>query len=628
VAAVMIGLAVALSAIGLHQFVVSRPADRLRYQRDPEGVLRDAGILAPAGSPTRLLFENRLAASEPTATFSLANSLAGFLAPWLVVALGIATCGIADCGLRIADWESSERWLICGALACSLPLAACLVLTKSRSAWLATALGLTLLALGSVFSLRRQGTQRLSTKAVLVGAVGATALAGLVAAAYKMGALDRQVFTEAFKSLGYRWQYWQGAWAMVHDHFWLGCGLGNFQDEYTRYKLPEASEVVADPHNFVFEVWATAGTLGLIGLLLVIAGAACDLTNRLSQNRQAGGTPTPQGGCDPTHNGPSPTVNDATGQVDLSTYVLAGGALGFLAAYLIGQACTVPLGDATLVGALAVASAAVACLHRWIRDGRLPAPLPWLGAAVLAVNLLAAGGISFPGVAGSLWLLCALGLAIADRRRPRRLSRKAAGAFLACTVAVAAVCSQTAYLPVMRSRMNLLRTQARGLGAAETESLLVDATRADPRSDEPYRQLAAWAFAQWTQRPSPERFARWRKYQDELLRLRPRSSAIWQQAADGYFEAYERLRETQWLDEAIRHYRRAVELYPNQATLRGRLAIALDKSGATQAAAGEAATAIKLDQSTPHADQKLPGELRPELLRIMAAGNYTADGLE
>ena len=39
----------------------------------------------------------------------------------------------------------------------------------------------------------------------------------------------------------------------------LGVGPGNFQQTYPAYKLPQASESVADPHNFLLEVWATAG---------------------------------------------------------------------------------------------------------------------------------------------------------------------------------------------------------------------------------------------------------------------------------------------------------------------------------------------------------------------------------
>jgi O-antigen ligase len=631
-AAVMIGLAVATSGIGLFQYFVTRPADRERYKIDPEGVVLEAGIVAPAGSPMRILFENRLLATEPTATFSLANSFAGFLAPWLVVTMGMIASGIASpiasgeqqsktanrTELRNNVWTTREWLLVACPAVCGLPLAACLVLTKSRSAWIAAATGLAAIAVWTVYSLRREKTQRLGRKALLSGAVAAIALAMLIAGATLTGALDRQVFTEATKSLGYRWQYWQGACSIVRDHFWLGCGLTNFQDYYTQYKLPEASEVVADPHNFVFEIWATAGTAALIGLVLVAAGAAWDMFASW-RSRHAGVL-----GTQPQAASKSAVKSDT----DVAAYVLAGGALGFVAAYLIGEMGTVPLGDAAFMGGLALASIAVAGLRTWVESGRLAAPLPWLGASVMVVNLLAAGGICFPGVAGSLWLLCALGFTLGDHRPPRRLSRRAAGLFLICALAVAAVCSLTAYLPVMRSRMNLLRAQAPGLGAAEIESLLVGAAQADPRADQPRRQLAELTFARWTERPLPVLFQRWRSFQDEVLRLRPMSSAAWQQAADSFFEAYRRLNKTEWLDEAVRHYRRAVELYPNQATLRGRLAVALDASGAARAAAAEADHALRLDHLTPHLDQKLPDELRGELLRITAAGNYTDDGSE
>ena len=75
---------------------------------------------------------------------------------------------------------------------------------------------------------------------------------------------------KAATSLGYRLQYWQATLHMIADRPWLGCGPGNFQDVYTRYKLPEASEEVADPHDFLLEVWATAGTPAMLALLGVL----------------------------------------------------------------------------------------------------------------------------------------------------------------------------------------------------------------------------------------------------------------------------------------------------------------------------------------------------------------------
>ncbi len=90
VVTVMVALAVVLSALGLYQVFVVLPADRAAYEANPDEVLLETGSWWPPGSPERARFEDRLNSTEPLATFALANSLAGYLAPWLVVALGIA----------------------------------------------------------------------------------------------------------------------------------------------------------------------------------------------------------------------------------------------------------------------------------------------------------------------------------------------------------------------------------------------------------------------------------------------------------------------------------------------------------------------------------------------------------
>ena len=46
----------------------------------------------------------------------------------------------------------------------------------------------------------------------------------------------------------------------------------------------------------------------------------------------------------------------------------------------------------------------------WMREGRCRGDCRLVAAIALLVNLLAAGGIGFPGVADSLWLLLAISL--------------------------------------------------------------------------------------------------------------------------------------------------------------------------------------------------------------------------
>jgi len=68
-------------------------------------------------------------------------------------------------------------------------------------------------------------------------------------------------------------------------------------------------------------------------------------------------------------------------------------------------------------------------------------------------------------------------------------------------------------------------------------------------------------------------------------------------------------------------YRRAVELYPTSATGRARLAVALDAAGRRDEARREAREALKLHELTPHADKKLPDELRGPLERLAPPRN-------
>jgi hypothetical protein len=264
--AAMLGLATALAVLAGYQFFVTMPQTVAQYRADPEAVLREAGVDAPAGSPERKLFEDRLESTEPTATFALANSLAGFTVPWLIVALGIVwdvwrrrNCSEHGPFRRVTDARACPifggvgRSLIAAA-ACCLALAFCLLLTKSRTAVLATGVGCA--ALG--WEYLRSGRRVDWRIPLAVLALFAITIVGAAVA----GAFDWLVLSEAPKSLLYRFEYWQATLQMIADHPWLGCGPGNFQQYYTLYKLPEASETIADPHNFLLEVWATVGTLG------------------------------------------------------------------------------------------------------------------------------------------------------------------------------------------------------------------------------------------------------------------------------------------------------------------------------------------------------------------------------
>ncbi|MCA9101874.1 MAG: O-antigen ligase family protein, partial [Planctomycetales bacterium] len=254
IVAVMIALAVTLSSFGLYQYFHDMPATRARYAADPDAMLREAGEWYPPGSRERQLFEQRLASTEPMATFGLTNSLAGVLATWLV-ALAVVAASLPAMPQR--------RTLVgLAVIVAGGVIAFCLVLTKSRSAYVATAVGVASLVAATAWQRRRRSSR------VLLGVAIAAVL--LLAVGVAVGGIDAEVLSEAPKSLGYRLQYWRSTAAMIGDEPLWGVGPGNFGDEYTRYKLPVASEEITDPHNFLLEVAATAGLPALFALLVVL----------------------------------------------------------------------------------------------------------------------------------------------------------------------------------------------------------------------------------------------------------------------------------------------------------------------------------------------------------------------
>jgi O-antigen ligase len=600
-AAVMIALAVGLSAYGFYQCTVEMPRTRAQYAADPERTLREAGFWFPPGSPQRQHFESRLQNNEPISTFALTNSLAAMLAPWLVIAMGIV----------IGSSPGQRR----SSAVCAILIAGCLLLSKSRSSYIAVCFGLVL-----VWVNRRRLFRGTAVPSVTAGsharapgwklpagiALAATLLA---AAALAVGGPHHALLAKAATSLGYRVQYWQATMHLIADHPWAGCGPGNFQDAYTAYKLPQASEEVADPHNFLLEVWATAGTPAMLALAAVLASFFCAACyGRVGRAESA----------------LTSTADTAMG--DAATFVLGGGLLGFLLAWPLGQLSAAPPGPAATLLGLPLAAATALLLSGWVRQGRLPPLLPAIGVAVMLVNLLAAGGIGQPGVAGSFWLLLALGLfpsatgvspvhEQAHGQAARGSFRPVAFAMLSVAMTLAVCCYLSGYGPVLRSQAHMRTAEQEMFSGrlAEAEAELGAAAAADPLAAEPWRQLATLSFADWRRDRKPETYQRFTQCMTTALGQAPHSAATWLAAGDRYLEIFVERGPAEALSPALEAYRRAVELYPNDARCHAKLALACQAAGDRAGLRREARTALRLDQLTPHEDKKLPAELREKL---------------
>ena len=98
-----------LSFQGLEQVLISMPANRAEYAKDPERMLKEQGIDAPPGSPRRKQFEDRLNSPEPFATFALANSLATLLSLGVILNGGLFLDAVTRRNEAVP--KDSIRWL-------------------------------------------------------------------------------------------------------------------------------------------------------------------------------------------------------------------------------------------------------------------------------------------------------------------------------------------------------------------------------------------------------------------------------------------------------------------------------------------------------------------------------------
>jgi hypothetical protein len=596
--AAMLWLAAVLAALGLYQYFYSMPRQRLEYERNPTQALADAELPAASGSPLRELIENRVLSVEPIATFGLTNSLAGFLAPWLICALAIALANF--------DWTKHRRVLI-GLSAVALLQAVCLVLTKSRSAYLAAAAGVTLIA---IYGRGQANSKWRLDWRIPVTAAGIALLIGL--AALLFGGLDVEVLSEAPKSVLYRIEYWQATARMILDHPLFGSGPGNFQESYATYKLPQASETVADPHNFLLEIWATAGTPALVLLLLLFLGFVRDVSKQGRQQQR-----------------------HERDFVWPATRIIWGGAVaGLVIGPWVSAAMGLPLGVIHESFPLPVVWPLGALLllggwwllRDWLFAGTLPLAAVIVPQIVLLINLLAAGAFGFPGVIMTILVLAPVALCVAEQSVVRsghtysglrgdsaslpiqlRPSHAASGGIFLGAATIAAICLYTEYYPVLRGQSALAEAlytvEQRNFAQAEPKAAA--AARTDSLSPEPWRLISDLRLARWQARERQTDWDDFVKAANVFQALNPRHHLAWFERGKWFLTAWKKSQDQAHLDEALSAFRQAVKHYPNKALYHAQLAWTLHLAGDEENARLAADTAWKLDQRMPHREQKL-----------------------
>ena len=587
VVAILIALAVVLSAFGLYQIEVTLPAERAAYADNPDETLRSVGQWFPLGSPERERFEARLASPEPLATFALTNSLAGFLAPWFIVALGVAWNIFENRKLATNNAATVARYLVLAAGIALLLI--CLLLTRSRSAYLAVAMGFLLLPL--VVHVRRR-----SMPWKWLAAAGILLLLSL-GALTTFGVGERSLLSDASKSLDFRFEYWEATLDMISAYPIFGVGPGEFQNYYTSFKLPEASEEIRDPHNFLLEVWATGGTLAFFALVAILAGFVSLVWDLKNGDESAA----------------------AAQSSDDCWLLVLGAAAGFPLAYLAGMPFGFTLSVEQFAIGMIFGGALLAALWPWILRGELAPRVLTAGALVLAIHLLAAGGIAYPGVAGTFWLLIAMTMNHQVLRRgsidQTSLWRRLAPAMaLGCVIAALIAHYYSALLPVLACRAEMARAANERLNDEVRVATILEAAEADPLAADPWMSAAQLSALRLAENPGS---GLWQKRLIDSARalatLEPHSSATARELAKLLREVYITNPNDGLANRIVDYTRTAAGFYPNSALLQGEYALSLVTAGKPKTARQVAKRALELDDLNPHVDKKVPEQMRDQL---------------
>ena len=528
--AVMLGVAVAMAGIALHQYFVSMPADRAEFKIDPARMLREAGLdPAERGSAEFKLFEDRLNSPGPFGMFALTNSLGAFLAPWLVAAMGI--------GLFGATLDISRRRLAIGSIAAE----SC----RSRA------------GIASTHAqpqrvdrhVDRRGGNRIHGDAVSLSGSPACAAASVVddRRGRSRLSLDRgdRIGNQPAGDFEARDQIVRLPSGVLasdarDDSRPRGLGLrpGKFSGVLLPlYKLPISSEEIRDPHNFLFEIAANAGLPAAIAFLVLLGG----FFRRMFRGPAAG--PAEKSAARAQAEKPA-------AEPDLLGWIFGGGIAGIGLAIVLniifGFVARIP---GTFAGAIA-AGGVVWLLLPWIRAGELPRIVYSVGVGVLLIALLGVGGIAFGGVVGTLWLLVALGMNATDGPRAVKSAPQFVGWLLFAFLVMAGIAQYlSGYQPVMGCLRALGNVEiaaeepSSDKTAARIEAQLAAATAADRWAIEPYQLLAGRRLAEWKATSDPSK-RNWRlldEFEDltkTMLAVDRNSSSLWLEAGQNWLQIF------------------------------------------------------------------------------------------
>jgi O-antigen ligase len=617
-AGALVATALAVSVYGIYQAKVELPQLRAEFLQNPQRLARAMQDLnIQPGSASEEAFRNRiLNSNEAMSTFGLANSLAVFIVGPLVLALGVLLCNLERGGSSGSRWSS-----IAPAIPLLLIMLFCLNLTKSRSADIGLMIGAALIA----WQARKLVPPRVL---IITGALGFSVVIAIIVSGLMTGQLDREVLTQTPLSLRYRLEYWQGTWAVITQGagsisralqspvFWSGLGPGNFRMEYLKYKLPQASEEILDPHNLLLEVWATAGFWALVAALFALTAVLWNLLFA------------------PSNSAPDDSPDVARPPARSIIYWASA---GWALAVIVGDLN--PFKDDLFVRWLILgASWVVAALLGAPLWRRRPIPASAAGAAILAItiSLLASGGIGIPTVSLGLWSMVAIGLNLRDDRKcgiHREYNSRVPGFVLLTAWAAVLGTFLGTVTPFWKSRAAVSEAETALArippNYEQATKAYESAIKSDGYNVEPWLGLARMYWKLWILDGAKVDDDRWKRIPILLLEAArpPRNPDAWALHRDRALFMTELLgrlgnqlspRELlQRQANVVEATRTASRLYPTNATLHARLADKSAEMSMYRDAVEEADRALELDQITPHREKKLPETVRLHLQEVL-----------
>lgn len=582
---VMMALGIGMLVYGFWEYGVIQPELRRELERDPAGLFQRQGVSLE--SSAGLILADRIRSTEMKGVYALANSLGGFLAGYWVLVLG--------------TWSArrSRAWLVVnGALLAAIAFG--LLLTKSRTAWVAAGAGSILLGL---FSAMTHGHVRGRTLGF--GALAAIAVSGIgLLVVYQF---DPLILQEAGKSLAYRFDYWRGAASLIAQEPWTGFGVGNFQASYVHVKLPTAAESPADPHNFLLE---TAHAGGIPCLLLVSIAIGLALGIAIMQPRDS-------------------TPEAVHSEVDRPIALAFWSGAAISSVSLVVWIFIVDSGDRLVGSILAmVASGLVAVAGTWWSAAKTSVQslvqkgsALWIAFAVMLIHFLASGGWLLPGTMSmgiSVLGLCLGGPLAAARERKEtsqsEIPQRGVGrlGWIGAAAMLLVAWYATMAVPISRGLDRdgtILGGEVREPSPRQVWSL----TEADPWDPELVRKGIDWAVGQLARPMGKETRREWetvlRDLQKEFLARDPQNSLAWDACGQASLRVAATAGDSEgrkpWLSEADRAFERASQLAPSSAQGHLQAALAASLVGDQDRALEHCVQSEKIDAATPHRDRKI-----------------------